>query len=65
MTRSTLDTGICASLPDETKLPTCTGCGCEIDPTVCACGETIVANRVHDNHSPIPMGCNCYRERPA
>ena len=38
--------------------PKCDGCGNEIDPDVCWCGETI-DGRLHDNHIAIPMGCKC------
>jgi hypothetical protein len=37
----------------------CEGCGNEIDPDTCGCGEPI--NGYHDNHTPIPMGCDCHR----
>lgn len=60
MTRSTLDTGMAATLADET-LHICAGCLKPIDPSVCYCGETIATNRIHDNHSPVPMGCDCHR----
>jgi hypothetical protein len=38
----------------------CSGCGNEIDPDVCGCGEAIDGHN-HGDHSPIPMGCDCYR----
>lgn len=37
----------------------CRGCGAEIDPGVCGCGEYI--QHAYDGHYPIPMGCNCGR----
>jgi len=43
----------------------CSGCGEEIDPTVCECGDEIYYNndtansRGHDGHSPVPIGCIC------
>lgn len=39
----------------------CSGCGQEIDPDICYCGEPINGGN-HDNHSPVPIGCNCHRE---
>ena len=39
----------------------CEGCGQEIDPTLCHCGTAIEDHRWGDGHSPIPLGCNCYR----
>lgn len=36
-----------------------TGCKCEIDLTVCWCGER--DGYPHDNHYFIPMGCECHR----
>lgn len=44
-----------------TEHPTCPGCENEIDPETCHCGETIKPGVVHDNHSPVPMGCDCGR----
>lgn len=40
----------------------CDGCGKEIDPTLCGCGELIADHHMHCNHSPVPMGCDCFRE---
>jgi hypothetical protein len=40
--------------------PTCDGCGMEIDPDVCGCGDSI-DGRLHDGHTPVPVGCICYR----
>ena len=39
----------------------CPGCGEEIDPEVCHCGDFIKdhSNPMNDGHSPIPMGCTC------
>lgn len=39
--------------------PTCSGCGEEIDPETCMCGEPIPGSC--DNHNPVPMGCVCHR----
>jgi hypothetical protein len=48
----------CASAVEEVK---CSGCGKVIDPDWCHCGEAIAPNIVHDNHHPIPAGCDCFR----
>jgi hypothetical protein len=40
----------------------CPGCNQEIDPTTCHCGEDIRPGIVHDNHYPVPQGCNCFRD---
>lgn len=45
---------------DWRKKTICPGCKNEIDPETCHCGESIPGNC--DNHSPIPMGCNCFRD---
>lgn len=46
--------------PVVIERPRCVGCGEEIDPTTCHCGiETDYPG--HDNHYPVPMGCNCHR----
>lgn len=39
----------------------CPGCKNEIDPETCHCGEPIGKFNSCDNHSPIPIGCNCFR----
>jgi hypothetical protein len=41
--------------------PKCDGCHQEIDPDCCCCGAPI--NGYHDNHSPVPMGCQCFRDK--
>ena len=55
-------------VPEQTNLftpvekrPICPGCGQEIDPDVCHCGDLIKdhSNPMNDGHSPIPMGCTC------
>lgn len=44
-------------------LETCEGCGEMVDPSVCHCG--IEHDRhVGEEHSFVPMGCDCYRSRP-
>ncbi len=43
----------------------CRGCGYEIDPEVCHCGDLIKMHSYGDGHSPVPMGCVCgYAEPP-
>lgn len=39
--------------------PRCPDCGEEIDPDVCWCGSAMSDS--HDNHAPLPMGCECVR----
>lgn len=41
----------------------CAGCGKVVDPDVCGCGEPIAPGVTHDNHYPIPAGCDCFRDR--
>lgn len=43
---------------------TCEGCGQEIDPNVCYCGDEIKEGRGHDSHYSVPMGCVCWRDPP-
>jgi len=45
---------------------TCLGCGQEIDPNCCGCGDTREAHGSAFNvgHSFVPMGCDCNREPP-
>jgi hypothetical protein len=45
------------------SLETCEGCGCEIDPNFCHCGEAIQSHNAYwSGHSPVPAGCQCGRE---
>lgn len=40
----------------------CEGCGKEIDPEICWCGEYVEGHGYGaDGHSAIPMGCDCGR----
>lgn len=39
----------------------CPCCGKVIDPDWCHCGEAMTSTAVHDNHHPIPVGCDCFR----
>lgn len=43
----------------------CKGCGSEIDPTTCGCGDPIKAHEsgFAYNHPGIPMGCVCYVDK--
>jgi hypothetical protein len=50
-----------ASMIEQKTL--CEGCGKEIDPTLCGCGELIADHHMHCNHGPVPMGCDCFPER--
>jgi len=38
----------------------CSGCGNDIDPEVCWCGE-LLKGHGFDGHFFVPMGCDCYR----
>lgn len=47
----------------ENAGPVCPGCGQEIDPEYCWCGDKM-GNRsfiVHEGHTPVPLGCDCMR----
>lgn len=44
-------------LPDGHEI--CKGCGHEIDPKVCHCGDMIDTHPRTNEHSPVPMGCQC------
>jgi len=46
---------------DRTIFPICPRCGNTIDPDICWCGESIGPNIIHDNHYPVPVGCECGR----
>jgi hypothetical protein len=38
----------------------CTGCGHEVDPELCWCGDEIKKhNPMWDGHNPVPLGCTC------
>ena len=39
----------------------CPGCGNEIDPYVCHCGDLMKAHDAYCGHTPVPMGCDCGR----
>lgn len=42
--------------------PRCEGCGNEIDPDVCHCGDPMEGHSTLSGHSGIPMGCDCGRD---
>ena len=44
-------------IPDDQ--PLCYGCGYEIDPDTCHCGDSINSHNIGSGHSPVPMGCVC------
>lgn len=46
----------------QTPRPRCEGCGNEIDPDTCWCGDSINHNAWNAGHSPVTMGCDCRRE---
>ena len=46
--------------PEDYPVVICPGCKNEIDPEVCHCGDPI-KDGYHDNHSPVPQGCDCGR----
>lgn len=39
----------------------CPGCGNEIDPDCCGCGDPREGHSLYAGHPFIPMGCDCYR----
>jgi len=44
--------------------PKCEGCGKEIDPDTCGCGDPIKGHGFGDGgHPPIPLGCDCFRSK--
>ena len=52
-----------AGMECEAQPEKCGGCGNEIDPTTCHCGDTADHDAYQAGHSPIPMGCDCGRTR--
>ena len=47
--------------PPSQAIVRCTGCGNEIEPDVCHCGELVKSHDHYSNHSPVPLGCDCGR----
>jgi hypothetical protein len=43
------------------RAPICNGCGNEIDPNLCHCGDLITNHSIHCGHNPVPLGCDCGR----
>ena len=39
----------------------CPGCGQEIDPETCWCGDRMDAHFGWEGHPAVPMGCDCMR----
>lgn len=45
-------------MPDQPVI--CPGCGWEIDPDVCHCGELIKFHDILEHgHAGVPAGCTC------
>jgi hypothetical protein len=42
----------------------CPGCGKEIDPETCHCGNPIDHSPWEEGHMPVPMGCECGYRKP-
>lgn len=38
----------------------CSGCGNEIDPETCGCGDPMKPHN-DSSHTAVPMGCDCMR----
>ena len=47
---------LCTASPPRTICP---GCGKEIDPDWCWCGDRVDQHTMGSGHSPVPMGCVC------
>jgi len=58
-----LDAALAAAPAGEEKHERCGGCGNEIDPTTCCCGEFEKDHRFIMEHPFVPMGCDCLREK--
>ena len=43
--------------------PLCPGCGNEIDPDWCCCGDSKDSHGYSSGHPFVPMGCDCYRAK--
>lgn len=43
----------------------CDGCGNEIDPDYCHCGNTPEDHGTYEGHRFVPMGCDCLRSTPS
>ena len=44
---------------NEFETVICPGCGHDIDPEVCHCGDYIKDHSFACGHNPVPMGCIC------
>lgn len=43
--------------------PRCAGCGREIDPDLCGCGDPREGHSgINTGHEFVPIGCDCLRE---
>jgi len=54
--------GFAVGVRVELRRPRCAGCGNEIDPDVCGCGDSITHSAWDFGHEPVPMGCDCGRD---
>ncbi len=61
-TATTPDCPVCMGSGVEAVV--CGGCGREIDPDTCGCGEGKHSNNSDTGHPFVPMGCNCARMTP-
>lgn len=52
-----------SELTESASRPKCEGCGHEIDPDYCGCGDRI-DHSPWAGHAPIPMGCVCGYDPP-
>lgn len=59
--KATLEGEVVTGSDNEQCYPICPGCGQEHDPDTCHCGIPMSEHGYSDNHSPMPMGCSCYR----
>jgi len=52
-----------AGCPVCSPRPTCEGCGNQIDPDCCGCGDSMAthASPYSSGHMLVPMGCDCFR----
>lgn len=49
---------------DWVVVSVCAGCGKHVDPEVCNCGVSMFYPWAHEGHTPVMMGCDCYRTPP-
>lgn len=51
-------------MKENVEYPRCRGCGYEIDPDLCYCGD-LMGSEAHDHHAPVPLGCVCFYVSPS